>query len=74
MSWRAEFQTYNDQGWYTNSVRLATKEEAELSARDIASRWLLVTAWRVVECDDPVNWEVVDNKLRLVRNADEETA
>jgi len=74
MSWKAEFQTCNDQAWYTNSVRLATKEEAEWSAKDIANRWLLVTAWRVVECDDPVNWEVVDNKLRLVRNADEETA
>lgn len=73
MSWKAEFQTHNDQGWHTNSVRLATKEEAEWSAQDIAHRWLLVSDWRVVECDDPVNWEVINNELRLVRNTNEET-
>ncbi len=73
MSWKAEFQTCNDEKWYTNSVRLATKEEAEWSAKDIANRWLLVTSWRVTESDDPVNWAVINGEMRLVENASEET-
>ncbi len=39
-----------------NGLRFATAEEAELYARDLASRWMLVTATRIVESDDPANY------------------
>ena len=37
--------------WAGNAMRYATYEEAEAAARDLASRWVLVLEWRVVECD-----------------------
>ena len=58
MSWKPEVQTGNDEKWYDNSVRFATKEEAEASARDLMNRWLLVVAYRAVESDDPVNYRI----------------
>lgn len=49
-----------------NGLRFATPEEARKSAKDLESRWLLVTDTRVVESDDPVNYRW-DDKLGLVR-------
>lgn len=49
-----------------NGLRFATREEAEKSAKDLESRWLLVTDTRVAESDDPVNYRWDDN-LGLVR-------
>lgn len=69
MSWKVEVQTIGDSGWATNAVALAAKEEAEWAAKDLMRRWLLVTAWRVVESNEPVNYEVVDNELRAVQHA-----
>lgn len=63
MSWAPEVQTGNDEKFYGNSLRFATKEEAEISAKDLMARWLLVVAWRVVETDDPVNYRIKDNVL-----------
>lgn len=60
-SWKPEVQTGKDPRWYDNSVRFATKEEAEYSARDLMNRWMLVTECRAVESDDPVNY-VLDVK------------
>ena len=57
-SWKPEVKTCNDDKWYDNSVRFATKEEAEASARDLMNRWLLVTECRAVESDDPVNYRI----------------
>ena len=48
-----------------NALRFATREEAEANARDLMGRWMLVTAWRVVESDDPVNYRW-DNEVGLV--------
>jgi hypothetical protein len=52
--------------WYGNSLRFATKEEAEQNVRDLAMRWLAVIDFRVVESDDPVNYTFHDRKLRPV--------
>lgn len=51
-----------------NGVRFATKEEAEISARDLASRWTLVTDWRVVESTDPVNYAIKDGQMTPVKD------
>ena len=51
-----------------NGVRFATKEEAETSARDLMSRWTLVTDWRVVESTDPVNYAIKDGQMVPVKD------
>ena len=55
-SWKPEVRTGNDEKWYDNSLRFATKEEAELSAKDLMARWLLVVDCRATESEDPVNY------------------
>lgn len=43
-------ETVNAAGkYYTNAMRYDSREEAEEAARDLASRWLLVTDWQVRE-------------------------
>ncbi len=39
----------NSGKWAGNGMRYATKEEARDAARDLASRWMLVRKWRVME-------------------------
>lgn len=63
MSWKPEVQTDNTGKWYGNALRFATKEEAEANVQNLADRWLLVIATRVVESDDPVNYAWVDGGL-----------
>ena len=58
MSWKPEVRTGNDEKWYDNSLRFATREEAEISAKDLMARWLLVVDCRAVESDDPVNYRI----------------
>lgn len=58
MSWKPEVRTGNDEKWYDNSLRFATQEEAEASARDLMNRWMLVVACRAVESEDPVNYRI----------------
>lgn len=53
--------------WAGNAMRYATQEEAEAAARDLASRWVLVREWRVVECD---RW--AEQYERELRAADQE--
>lgn len=48
--------------WCGNSLRFATREEAEQNVANLEARWMLVTATRVVESDDPVNYRWVDGK------------
>ena len=43
---------------YQNGLCFATREEAEFSAKDIYSRWLMATEWAVGESDDPVNYRI----------------
>lgn len=57
-SWKPELQVSGEDGWHTNALRFATKEEAEASAQDTYGRWLLATAWRASESDDPVNYKL----------------
>ena len=44
--------------FHTNNLAFATSEEAERSAKDLMSRWMLVTNWSVVESDQPVNYRL----------------
>jgi hypothetical protein len=68
MSWKPEVMVQGK--WAKNSLAFATKEEAELNAKDLMNRWLLVTDTRAVESDEPVNYRWIDtaetNKLERV--------
>jgi hypothetical protein len=55
MSWKAEVIADNSGKFCGNGLRFATHREAEAYARDLANRWTLVSEWRVVESDEPVN-------------------
>ena len=59
MSWKPEVQADSSGIWNGNSLRFATKEEAEQNVQDLEMRWFAIKATRVVESDDPVNyrWE-----------------
>jgi hypothetical protein len=43
--------------WASNGQRFKSAHDAELSAIDLASRWVLVREWRVVASDDEPNQE-----------------
>ena len=64
MSWKPEVQVAGeDDKWLGNALRFATQQEAEDNARNLMSRWMLVTATRATESEDPVNYKWADNKL-----------
>jgi hypothetical protein len=68
-SWKPEVQADATDQWYANALRFATKEEAEMSARSLASRWSSVRKWRVMESDDPVNYAIgVDGNVVEVKD------
>lgn len=56
MSYKPE--VFVDNQWAQNSLAFATKEEAEYSARELMSRWMLVTDYRAVASDQPVNYKL----------------
>jgi hypothetical protein len=61
-SWKPEVQVNGDDIWAGNALRFATEAEAQKSVKDLEMRWLLVTATRVTESDDPVNYKWVDGE------------
>lgn len=71
MSFKPQVRTRGDTQFNSNNLAFATREEAEASARDLMSRWMLVEEYRVVESDQPVNYrlredgalESVDGKI-----------
>jgi hypothetical protein len=63
MSWRGEVSADNTGKFYANSLRFATREEAEANVASLAMRWTLVRDTRVVESDDPVNYAWIDGRL-----------
>jgi hypothetical protein len=46
-----------------NQLRFASRQEADEYSRDLMSRWLAVKTYRVVESDDPVNYEWKGDRL-----------
>jgi hypothetical protein len=56
MSWKTEVQSDVTDAWVGNSLRFATKEEAEARVRALTKQWLAVRPTRVVESDEPTNY------------------
>lgn len=48
--------------WVGNALVFATKAEAERHASDLFSRWTAVRQTRVVETDEPVNYEFLETQ------------
>jgi len=63
MSFKPEVQADSTGTWAGNALRFATREEAEANVEDLRRRWWMVTAARVVESDEPVNYRWVDGAL-----------
>ena len=66
MSFKPEISTDGGKTFGQNAQAFATRKEAEAMARDIFSRWMLATDYRVTESDEPVNYEIKDNALKSV--------
>ncbi len=66
MSFKPEISTDGGKTFGQNAQVFATREEAEAMARDIFSRWMLATDYRVTEGDESVNYEIVDGVLKEV--------
>ena len=59
--WKPEVMV--DGKFHYNELVFPTKEEAEANARDLMSRWMLVTESRAVETNENPNYRWVDGKL-----------
>lgn len=69
MSFKPSVSTDGGATFNENNLAFATREEAEASARDLTARWMLVTDWRAIESDEPVNYALVDGVLKSVEVA-----
>lgn len=58
MSFKPSVSTDGGVTFNENNLAFTTREEAEASAKDLMSRWMLVTDWRVIESDQPVNYRL----------------
>ena len=66
MSFKPEVSTDGGRTFHQNDLAFATRDEAETSARDLMSRWMLVTDWRAMESDQPVNYRLTNGALEAV--------
>jgi hypothetical protein len=60
MSWKTELKCdgewLHEESWSSNTLRFATKAEAEASGKELMSRWFLPTGSRATESTDSVNY------------------
>ena len=58
MSWKPMVRTGKDPKWYGNALAFATRKEAQYSADELMSRWMIVVEAGVEESDEPVNYRI----------------
>ena len=61
-SFKPEIKAFGENSFCCNALCFATKIEAQESANDLQSRWIMVKETRVVESDDPVNYKRENGK------------
>lgn len=66
MSFKPVVRVSIDPKWYGNSLAFATRKEAQYSAEELTSRWLLVVEPGVEESDEPVNYRIDWDMMQLV--------
>ena len=76
MGFKPTIKTMDDSKFYANGLCFATREEAEFSAKDIYSRWLMATEWAVEESDEEVNYSIdlETGKMNAVEKEEEADA
>jgi hypothetical protein len=71
MSWKAQVQVKGEgEKWHDNALRFATVEEAGAYSKDLLSRWMLSTAHRVAESEDPVNYRWANGEAHFIKETD----
>jgi len=68
-SFAAFFKTKEDSTFATNALRFRTQAEAEAYARNLFSRWLGASEWKVMPHTDKPNYEIVNNELRSIKES-----
>lgn len=68
-SFAAFFKTKEDSTFATNALRFRTEAEAEAYARNLFSRWLGASEWKVMPHTDKPNYEIVNNELRSIKES-----
>jgi hypothetical protein len=63
MSYKGEVIADSSGKWCGNGLRFETEDEALIYVEDLVMRWILVTEYRVVESDEPVNYSITNGKL-----------
>lgn len=63
MSWRSEVRVDDSGRWCGNDFRFPRRKDAEAHVAMIAGRGLLAGDARITECDDPVNYRIIGNRL-----------
>ena len=66
MSFKPVVRTGTDPKWYDNSLAFATRKEAQYSADELMSRWLLVVEAGVEESDEPVNYRIDFDTYQMI--------
>ena len=69
MSWKPEVIAGRTGNWSGSACRFATRAEADAYVHDLMIRWTLVTGWRAIESDDPVNYVWVDGRAKPLPEA-----
>ena len=66
MSWKPAIKT-SGEDFHLNGQAFETKEEAEVMAKDIFSRWILATDHKAVESDEPANYPIINGALEPIQ-------
>jgi hypothetical protein len=56
-SYKVEVLPVGESKWCSNGMRYATSEQAEAAGKDLFSRWMGITEYRVAESTDEPNQE-----------------
>jgi hypothetical protein len=66
MSYKAAIKVTGETGLSYNALRFATPEEATAYAKNLFSRWMLMTGFEVETSEDAVNYVWGNNGLTAV--------
>jgi hypothetical protein len=70
MSWRASVLPVGEQNWVGNSLRFATREEADAYGKDLFSRWTGAAKIEPAESAEPVNYVWAGRLLKIEDDLD----
>jgi hypothetical protein len=66
MSYKAGIKVSGENGLSYNALRFTTPEEATAYAKNLRSRWMLMTGFEIETSEDAVNYKFVDGQLSSI--------